>query len=208
MFQLTFLIMAFSILVVLGMVHANGRENQKAGFSGRLETATFAGGCFWCMEPPFDKLDGVLSATSGYTGGDEHQATYEKVSSGQTEHLEAVKIVYDPEKITYEELLDVFWKNIDPTQKNGQFADIGKQYRTAIFFHDENQHELALKSKEKLNKSGKFDRPIVTEILPAKDFYPAEEYHQEYYSKKPVRYNYYRFGSGRGQFLEKLWGEQ
>jgi peptide methionine sulfoxide reductase msrA/msrB len=177
-------------------------------YSDRLEKATFAGGCFWCMEPPFDKLDGVISTTSGYTGGNEEMPSYEQVSSGKTGHVEAIEVVYDPEKITYEKLLEVFWKNINPTQENGQFADIGKQYRTAIFFHDEKQRKIAEASKERLDKSGKLGKPLVTEILPAGDFYPAEDYHQDYYLKNPIRYQNYRFGSGREQFLNKIWNKK
>lgn len=198
------MIVAFSMCMVLGMVYAGQKEGESA-VSHRLKKATFAGGCFWCMEPPFNRLEGVVSATSGYMGGDESQPTYEQVSSGNTGHLETVQIVYDPEKISYEQLLEVFWKNIDPTQANGQFADIGNQYRSAIFYHDENQKDLALASREKLDKSGKFEKSIVTEVIQAKEFYPAEEYHQEYYLKNPVRYKYYRFGSGRDRFLEKIW---
>jgi methionine-S-sulfoxide reductase len=176
--------------------------------SGRLEKATFAGGCFWCMEPPFDKLDGVVSTTSGYTGGKEKMPSYEQVSSGKTGHVEAIEVVYDPEIIGYDKLLEVFWKNINPTQENGQFADLGKQYRTVIFFHDEKQRQIAEASKERLEKSGKFEKPVVTEILQAGDFYPAEDYHQDYYLKNPLRYKYYRFGSGREQFINKIWNEK
>jgi len=173
-----------------------------------FEKATFAGGCFWCMEPPFDKLDGVVSTTSGYTGGKEKDPSYDEVSSGRTGHLEAIEIVYDPSKVSYVQLLDVFWRNVDPTQENGQFADIGPQYRTAIFYHDEEQRRLALESKNRLRESRKFGKPIVTEIRPAMEFYSAEDYHQDYYIKNPIRYKYYRWGSGRDQFLEKAWGKK
>jgi methionine-S-sulfoxide reductase len=204
MINLTILSIAVSVILVLSMAYAEqGKISPE--FSERLEKATFAGGCFWCMEPPFDKLDGVISTTSGYTGGSEKMPTYEQVSSGKTGHFEAIEIIFDPEKVNYEKLLEIFWKNIDPIQANGQFADIGKQYRTAIFFHDENQRKLAVASKENLDKSGKFGKSVVTEILPAGDFYPAEDYHQDYYLKNPIRYKYYRFGSGRDQFLNKLW---
>ncbi|MFO8084867.1 MAG: peptide-methionine (S)-S-oxide reductase MsrA [Desulfobacterales bacterium] len=206
MIQLTILIMTFTMFLILGMAQA-GQEKKEVGFSDGLEKATFAGGCFWCMEPPFDRLEGVISTTSGYTGGDEYEPSYEKVSAGKTGHLEAVQIVYDPKKISYGKLLEVFWKNIDPTQAGGQFADIGRQYRTAIFFHNEDQRRLALESRDNLDKSGKFNKSIVTEILRAKDFYPAEEYHQDYYLKNPVRYKYYRFGSGRDRFLNKTWDD-
>jgi methionine-S-sulfoxide reductase len=207
MINLTILSIAVSVFLVLSMAYAEqGKINPE--FSDRFEKATFAGGCFWCMEPPFDKLDGVISTTSGYTGGNEKMPTYEQVSSGRTGHVEAIEIIFDPEKVNYDKLLEVFWKNIDPTQANGQFADIGKQYRTAIFFHDEEQRKLAVASKEILDKSGKFGKSVVTEILPAEDFYPAEDYHQNYYLKNPIRYKYYRFGSGRAQFLNKLWNDE
>ncbi len=172
-----------------------------------LGKATFAGGCFWCMQPPYDELEGVVSTTVGYTGGAKKNPTYEEVSSGTTGHAEAVEITYDPSKISYEALLEAFWKNIDPTTQNRQFADIGTQYRTAIFYHDEEQKRLALASKEGLEKSGKFKGPIVTEIVPASVFYPAEDYHQDYYKKCPVPYNLYKVGSGRAQFLKKQWGK-
>jgi len=173
-----------------------------------FEKATFAGGCFWCMEPPFDKLDGVVSTTSGYTGGKEKNPSYDEVSSGRTGHLEAIEIVYDPSKVSYVQLLDVFWRNVDPTQENGQFVDIGPQYRTAIFYHNEEQRRLALESKNRLRESRKFGKPIVTEIRPAMEFYSAEDYHQDYYIKNPIRYKYYRWSSGRDQFLEKAWGKK
>ncbi len=175
--------------------------------SENLKKATFAGGCFWCMEPPFDKLDGVISTTSGYTGGTEKNPSYKEVSAGATGHAEAVQILYDPEKISYETLLDVFWRNIDPTTPNRQFVDVGAQYRSAIFYHDEAQRRLAEASKEKLAASGRFDKPLVTEIVPITEFYPAEEYHQDYYQKNPLRYKFYRYGSGRDQYLEEVWAE-
>lgn len=202
-----FLSITISVFFILNMAYAEQGEINP-DYSDRLEKATFAGGCFWCMEPPFDKLNGVISTTSGYAGGNEIMPTYEQVSSGRTGHFEAIEIVYDPEKVSYDKLLDVFWKNIDPTQESGQFADIGKQYRTAIFFHDDNQRKLALASKEQLDKSGIFKKPVVTEILPAGKFYPAEDYHQDYYLKNPVRYKYYRFGSGRDHFLNKIWNNK
>ena len=171
------------------------------------EKATFAGGCFWCMEPPFEQLEGVKAVVSGYTGGKKEKPTYEEVSSGRTSHAEAVQITYDPAIVSYEKLLEVFWRNIDPTTEDAQFADVGSQYRTAIFYHSEEQRRLAEASKERLAKSGKFARPIVTEIQPAGPFYPAEEYHQDYYKKNPGHYKRYRFGSGREGFLKKTWGE-
>jgi peptide methionine sulfoxide reductase msrA/msrB len=174
----------------------------------RYEKATFAGGCFWCMEPPFEKLDGVTEVISGYTGGDKANPTYEEVSAGKTGHAEAVQIAYDPSKVSYSKLLEVFWRQIDPTDGGGQFVDRGRQYRSAIFYHNEEQKRLAERSKEELQKSGRFSKPIVTEIIKASIFYKAEEYHQDYYKKNPVRYKFYRFNSGRDQFLKKAWEKQ
>jgi peptide-methionine (S)-S-oxide reductase len=171
-----------------------------------LEKATFAGGCFWCMEQPFDALSGVVSVTVGYTGGQKKNPTYQEVSAGGTGHAEAVQIVYDPSKISYGKLLDVFWHNIDPTTKDRQFCDGGHQYRSAIFYHTEEQHKEALQSKAELEKTKPFKEPIVTEIVPASEFYPAEEYHQHYYKKNPIRYWYYRNGCGRDRRLKELWG--
>jgi peptide-methionine (S)-S-oxide reductase len=168
--------------------------------------ATFAGGCFWCMEQPFDKLDGVLATTSGYTGGNKVNPTYEEVSSGATGHAEAVQVLYDPKRVSYEKLLDVFWHNVDPTVKDRQFCDVGTQYRTAIFYHNDEQRRLAEASKAALEKSKPFKEPIVTPIVMATTFYPAEEYHQDYYKKNPVRYTYYRTGCGRDARLKQLWG--
>ncbi len=176
------------------------------GKDGKAEVATFAGGCFWCMEPAFDTLAGVILTTVGYTGGEERNPAYEEVAFGRTGHAEAIQVVFDPSMISYSELLDVFWRNIDPTQVDGQFADRGRQYRTAIFYHSEEQKRLAEASKEALKSSGRFDREIITEIVPANDFYKAEEYHQDYYKKNPVRYEVYKYGLGRDQFMEKLWG--
>ena len=166
--------------------------------------ATFAGGCFWCMEPPFDELDGVLSTVSGYTGGSKKNPTYEEVSAGRTGHAEAVRITYDPRKIGYERLLEVFWRNIDPLTPGGQFCDIGTQYRSAIFYHDAMQKRVAEQSKKALQP--RFKQPIVTEIVPAGEFYPAEDYHQDYYRKNPVRYYVYTSGCGRERRLRELWG--
>jgi len=170
------------------------------------ETATFAGGCFWCTESDFEKVEGVLEAVSGYTGGNKKSPSYKEVSAGKTGHVEAVRIKYDPKKISYEELLDAFWRHIDPTDPHGQFVDKGRQYRSAIFYHNEVQKKEAEKSKEKLGESGVFKKPIVTEILEAGAFYPAEEYHQDYHKKNPLRYKFYRYNSGRDQFLERIWG--
>ncbi|MBL0262529.1 MAG: peptide-methionine (S)-S-oxide reductase MsrA [Leptospiraceae bacterium] len=171
----------------------------------KTETAIFAGGCFWCMESPFEKINGVKEVISGYTGGSKENPTYEEVSSGTTGHLEAIQIIYDPQKVSYNDLLSIFWKQIDPTDADGQFVDRGKQYRSAIFYKSKEEKALAEKSKQNLEKSKRFNSPIVTEIIAATTFYPAEDYHQDYYKKNPVRYNYYRYGSGRDQFLKKVW---
>ena len=168
-------------------------------------TATFAGGCFWCMEKPFEKLNGVIEVISGYTGGSGQNPTYEDY--GEKGHIEAVQITYDPYKITYSDLLNVFWRQIDPTDAGGQFNDQGKQYRSAVFYHNDEQKSLAEKSKEELGKSGKFDKPIVTEIIKASVFYEAESYHQDYYRKSPIFYEFYRFNSGRDQYLKKIWND-
>jgi peptide-methionine (S)-S-oxide reductase len=169
--------------------------------------ATFAGGCFWCMEPPFDKLPGVISTTAGYTGGHTRNPTYEQVSSGQTGHAEAVEVEYDPKRISYEKLLDAFWRNIDPTQRDGQFCDHGSQYRTAIFYHDDEQKRLAGASKAALVKNKPFKGEVVTEITRATEFYRAEDYHQDFYRKNPIRYKFYRTGCGRDARLKELWGK-
>jgi peptide-methionine (S)-S-oxide reductase len=173
----------------------------------KLATATFAGGCFWCMETPFDKLLGVVSTTSGYTGGTKVNPTYDEVSEGTTGHAEAVQVVYDPSKLSYAYLLEVFWHNVDPVTPNKQFCDQGNQYRTAIFYHDEEQRKLAEESKRKLEASGRFKQPIVTQIVAASAFYPAEDYHQNYYQKNPLRYHSYRNGCGRDARLKELWGD-
>lgn len=173
-----------------------------------LEKATFAGGCFWCMEHPFDGLSGVISVTSGYTGGQKKNPTYEEVSAGWTGHAESVQVIYDPAKVTYERLLNIFWHNIDPTTKDRQFCDSGHQYRSAIFFHNEEQHRSALESKALLGKNKTFKGPVVTEIVQATEFYPAEDYHQHYYKKNPIRYKFYRTSCGRDYRLKELWGSE
>jgi len=170
----------------------------------RRAVATFAGGCFWCMEPPFERLKGVVSVTSGYTGGRVDKPTYEQVSDGYTGHREAVEVVYDPAQISYQQLLDVFWHNVDPLDNSGQFCDHGGQYRTAIFWHDGDQKRLAEASKQAVGV--KFHHDVFTDILPAAAFYRAEEYHQDYYKKNPLRYKFYRFNCGRDQRLKELWG--
>lgn len=171
----------------------------------KLEKATFAGGCFWCMESPFEKLSGVTGVVPGYTGGKKPSPTYEAVCSGRSGHREAVQVTYDPSKTSYQELLDVFWRQIDPTDPHGQFADRGPQYRTAIYYHSEEQKRLAESSKKALEESRRFKHPILTEILEASDFYPAEEYHRGYHKKYPLKYRLYRSGSGRDQYLGKVW---
>lgn len=173
-----------------------------------LETAVFAGGCFWCMEPPFEKLDGVTEVISGYSGGPEVNPTYHDVSYGKTGHRECVEVHYDPSKVSYEELLAVYWRSIDPTDPNGQFADQGSQYKAAIFYGNDEEKRLAEESRDELAASGRFDESIVTEILPAAPFYPAEDYHQNYYKTNPTHYKSYREGSGRGPFLRRVWGEE
>ena len=181
---------------------------ETSNMSQNTEKAYFAGGCFWCMEPPFEALDGVLEATSGYMGGETENPTYEQVSMGNTGHAEVVEIEYDPNIITYSELLEVFWRNIDPTALNYQFADVGSQYRTEIFTVGPNQMEEALNSKDELEKSNKFDKPIVTAITEAPVFYIAEEYHQDFYKKQSARYKIYAEASGRKGFLEDTWGDE
>lgn len=167
------------------------------------EKATFAGGCFWCMEPPFERLEGVLEVISGYTGGAGENPTYEDYA--KKGYAEAVEVTYEPSKITYLKLLDVFWRQIDPTDKGGQFVDRGPQYTSAIFYHNDEQRRLAEKSKEELEKSGRYKKPIITGIIKAAKFYPAEDYHQDYYKRNPVKYKFYRLNSGRDQFLKKIW---
>jgi len=190
------------LFLILFLVQSNLHAQTK------LDKATFAGGCFWCMEPPFEKMEGVLEVISGYTGGEKIDPTYEEVSAGRTRHVEAVQILFDPSKTTYSEILDVFWRQIDPTDPGGQFADRGSQYKTAIFCHNDDQKKLAEKSKKALEESGKFGKPIATKILEATEFYRAEEYHQDYYKKDPIRYKSYRFYSGREPFLQKMWGDE
>lgn len=203
--------LAMTILILFSVLCGCSNADRPAGGvpmssqSKHLQKATFAGGCFWCMEPPFEKLDGVVEVTVGYTGGTKENPTYEEVSSGTTGHYEAVEITYDMQKISYEELLNVFWRNIDPTDAGGSFVDRGPQYGSAIFYHSDEQKLLAEESKERLEKSGRFDKPIFTKILKYDLFYRAEEYHQDYYKKNPVRYKLYKAGSGRDTYLEKVW---
>lgn len=195
--RLLFFVLAAAIL----SGRASADEPSKS--SELREKATFAGGCFWCVESFFDKTPGVISTTSGYTGGKTGSPSYADVSSGQSGHAEAVELVYDPAQVSYARLLDTFWKNIDPTQLNRQFQDVGTQYRTAVFYHNEEQRKEAEAYKERLEKSGKFDKPIVTEIVPAADFYPAEDYHQDYHLKNPLAYKLYSAASGRDAYVKK-----
>jgi peptide-methionine (S)-S-oxide reductase len=184
-----------------------GAEMTAPKIDDKHAVATFAGGCFWCMEPAFEKLEGVISVTAGYTGGQKRDPTYEEVSSGSTGHAESVQVLYDPARISYEKLLEVFWHNIDPVAVNRQFCDSGTQYRSAIFYHDQTQRRLAEESKKALEASGRFDQPVATEIVKASTFYPAEEYHQDYYKKNPIRYKIYRYGCGRDKRLREVWGK-
>jgi len=191
------------IFLILGGL-AHGAASSRGGMP--LAKATFAGGCFWCMEPPYDELEGVISTISGYTGGTKKNPTYEQVSAGTTGHTEAVEITYDPKKVSYEKLLDVFWRNIDPLTANAQFCDSGSQYRSGVFYHDQTQKTLAEASKKRVQS--RFKQPIVTEIVQASEFYPAEDYHQDYYKKNPIRYKFYRYSCGRDKRLQELWGDQ
>jgi len=198
------LIVAISIALIGGAVMSEkNQKNEKTV----LQKATFAGGCFWCMEDAFKRVEGVVDAVSGYTGGNKDKPTYEEVSSGTTGHYEAIQITFDPSKVSYERLLDLFWRQIDPTDQGGQFADRGSQYRTAIFYHTEEQKAVAEKSREKLERSGKFDKPVITKIIPFTQFFKAEDYHQGYSQKQPLAFKLYKKGSGREGFIKKTWGE-
>jgi peptide methionine sulfoxide reductase msrA/msrB len=203
------MIKIFIVAVMLLMMGCTQmvEESPLATHTGEIAYATFAGGCFWCMEHPFESIDGVLDVVSGYTGGEQENPTYEEVSAEGTGHAEAVQITYDPLKVSYEQLLDVYWRQIDPTDAGGQFVDRGSSYRTAIFYHDDEQKRLAEESKKKLGESGRYGKPLVTEIVPFTVFYRAEEYHQDYYKKSSLKYTYYRRGSGRDEYLEKIWGD-
>jgi peptide methionine sulfoxide reductase msrA/msrB len=206
-----------TILVLAGLILAGFHYTTRAKTGdntnmnidhSKLKKATFAGGCFWCVESDFEKVDGVVEAISGYAGGQTSDPTYKEVSAGGTGHAEAVQVLYDPEKITYSELLDVFWRHVDPTDAGGQFVDRGSQYRPAIFYHDDEQKRLAEASLKELEASGRFDKPIATEIVEFTTFYVAEDYHQDYYKKSSMRYKLYRYGSGRDQFLNSVWGDE
>ena len=210
-FKPSILVKVFLLLVCVTFTIYNESvgevKNMESGKNSRNRMATFAGGCFWCMQPPFDSLTGVVETVVGYSGGKEENPTYEQVWQGRTGHAEAIRVVYDPEKIGYGTLLETFWINIDPTQEDGQFADRGRHYRTAIFYHDDSQKEEALLSKKKLEESGKFKKPIVTSVEKFVSFYRAEEYHQKYYEKNPIHYGSYKKGSGREGFIKRTWGE-
>src|SRR5437899_11432772 len=195
-------------LLLAGVAVAATKDATPGADSRRLQKATFAGGCFWCMEEALDKVDGVVSTTSGYAGGQKPKHTYEEVSAGGTGHAESVQVLFDPTKISYEKLLNVFWHNIDPTTPDRQFCDKGRQYRSAIFYHNENQKRLAEESKKLVEQSKAFKEAIVTEIVPASEFYPAEEYHQDFYQKNPLRYKLYKYSCGRAQRLQELWGKE
>jgi len=205
---LTSVVFLIFILSGYSNVEGGGGDIPVSNQEKNLQVATFAGGCFWCMEPPFEKLDGVVEVISGYTGGHKANPTYEEVSSGITSHLEAIQIIYDPARVSYKELLEVFWRQIDPTDAGGSFVDRGPQYRSAIFYHNDEQKRLAEESKKELERSGRFNKPIATEIRQFTRFYKAEDYHQDYYKKNPLRYKFYRSRSGRDQFLEKVWGNE
>ena len=204
-------VLILCVFVLLGFQKSNNvKEKMDTNMDTKYEElseATFAGGCFWCTESDFEKIDGVVEVISGYVGGQTQNPTYKEVSAGGTGHAEAIRVRYDPAKITYDELLDIFWRHVDPTDSGGQFVDRGSQYRPAIFYHDEAQKRLAEESKRKLESSGRFDRPVETEIVPVSKFYEAEDYHQDYYKKNPLRYKLYRLNSGRDQFLKKTWAE-
>ena len=199
-----FILLAGYLLFLVLAIFANSESVHAAEVN--QQKATFAGGCFWCMEKPFEKTAGVLDVISGYTAGTTKNPTYGNYGAGG--HIEAVEITYDPTRVTYEKLLDIFWRQIDPTDGGGQFVDRGREYSTAIFYHNEEQKTLAEFSKQKLEAEKIFDKPIVTPILPAETFYPAEDYHQDYYKKNPLRYSLYRYGSGRDKFLDKTWKDQ
>jgi len=198
------------ILFLLGYQQVNSMDKMEKNMKNNTEksaSAVFAGGCFWCTESDFEKVEGVIEVISGYTGGQVKNPTYKQVSGGGTGHIEAVKVIYDPARISYEKLLDVFWQHVDPTDPGGQFVDRGAHYRSAVFYADKTEKRLVEQSKQRLSASGRFSKTIVTDILPLGEFYPAEDYHQDYYKKNPIRYKWYRSGSGRDQFLKKTWAD-
>jgi peptide methionine sulfoxide reductase msrA/msrB len=200
-----------AVPLILGIIGYAGEERRTEALMkdrSDLEIATLAGGCFWCVESDFEKIDGVVEVISGYTGGQVEDPSYRQVCSGSTGHVEAVQVFYDPDKVSYSEILDIFWMHVDPTDSGGQFVDRGSQYGTAIFYHDEKQKAAAEQSRQALEASGRFSRPIVTPIRPISEFYEAEEYHQDYYKKEPVHYQRYRSGSGRDQFIQRTWADE
>ena len=206
--------MSYKILLFLiagmtfaGMLEAGENMMNESTVANGYETATFAGGCFWCVESDFDKVPGVVKTISGFTGGHTKNPTYKEVSAGGTGHAESVEIIFDPKQVSYKKLLDVFWHSIDPTTPDREFCDTGNQYRTAIFYHNAEQKRLAEESKVELEKSKPFKAPIVTQIVQATEFYPAEEYHQNFHQKNPLRYKFYRYTCGRDQRVEELWGK-
>ena len=203
----TLICLIIGVLITMNITGETNASEAVVHDDDKASVAIFAGGCFWCMESPFEEIDGVIDVTSGYTGGGTKDPTYEEVSSGRTGHLEAIRIRFDPERVGYKELLDIFWRQVDPTDNGGQFVDRGKQYTSAIFYIDEEQKVSAKSSKSDLNDSGRFKNPVITPVIMAKTFYPAEDYHQDYYKKNPIRYKYYRYGSGRDKFLKKAWVE-
>ena len=202
------LLLALGLLVSAQTARADEPTQAAPPPPAGMAVATFAGGCFWCMEPPFDKLPGVISTTSGYTGGTKVGATYREVSAGNTGHTEAVRIVYDPAKVSYGNLVAVFWRNVDPVDAGGQFCDRGDEYRTGIFVHDAEQRRVAEESKRQLADSNRLGKPIVTQIVDAGPFYVAEDYHQDYYVKNPTKYQFYRWNCGRDARLQELWGKE
>ena len=199
---------ALSVLTVAVLLIGawNAQSTSQAAGVATLGKAYFAGGCFWCMEEAFEKVAGVLSATSGYMGGTVANPSYEEVSAGRTGHAESVEVVYDPAKVSYQKLLDAFWRNVDPITPNAQFCDHGSQYRSAVFFQTDEEKRASDTSKQAIEQSKRFTEPIVTQIMPASRFYPAEEYHQDFYKKNPIRYKFYKYNCGRAQRLEALWG--
>lgn len=205
------LIASLAAMAILALFTANARSGtntQTPAPATGYEVATFAGGCFWCMQPPFDKLEGVISTTVGYIGGQTTNPNYKEVSSGGTGHAEAIEVTFDPKLVSYEKLLETFWHNVDPLRVNAQFCDVGNQYRTAIFYHNAEQKRQADASMKALEESGRFDQPIATQIVEAGPFYAAEDYHQSYYKKNEYRYSFYRWNCGRDQRLKQLWGDE
>lgn len=196
----------FTIGLLIGMTFAFTPSNAAPGAATEAK-AYFAGGCFWCMEETFEKVDGVLAVVSGYMGGTVANPTYEQVSAGRTGHAEAVEVTYNPQKVSYQKLLDAFWRNVDPVTPNAQFCDHGSQYRSAVFYTTDEEKRLAEASKAAIEQAKQFPTPIVTELVPASTFYQAEDYHQDYYKKNPFRYKYYKYSCGRAQRLEALWGK-